>query len=155
MIIAFTGHRPAKLGGYGPSPTQERIRAALRREILALQPSGAISGVALGVDQWAAEVCNELGIRWIAAVPFGGQEQIWPAAAQARYQELLATAAKVVIVSPGGFTKKKLQVRNEWMVDRAGVLLAVWDGSAGGTGNCVLYARQRSRRIITIHAQGP
>ena len=29
-----------------------------------------------------------------------------------------------------------MQARNEWMVDQATRLAALWDGSSGGTGNC-------------------
>ena len=66
MIVAFTGHRPDKLGGY-PSPTrphdttpmQRAVVSALRERLVMLprarpgspSPTLAISGMALGVDQ--------------------------------------------------------------------------------------------------------
>jgi uncharacterized phage-like protein YoqJ len=40
-----------------------------------------------------------------------------------------------------------LQKRNEWMVDHCDLLIAVWDGSEGGTANCVRYARHHERQI--------
>jgi uncharacterized phage-like protein YoqJ len=37
-----------------------------------------------------------------------------------------------------------MQIRNEWMVDNAHIVLALWDGSSGGTGNCIKYANRKS-----------
>jgi len=149
-IVAFTGHRPDKLSGYGPSDLQNWVRYHLKQELIELNPEGCISGMALGVDQWAAEICNDLGIPWVAAIPFVGQESKWPEESQRAYWKLLATAKASCIVSPGGYEIWKLQRRNEWMVDRASVILAVWNGSSGGTANCVRYARSKNKRIVQI-----
>lgn len=46
------------------------------------------------------------------------------------------------------------QARNRWMVDRAGLVIAVWDASASGTGNCVQYAEVLGRRIMRIDPAG-
>jgi uncharacterized phage-like protein YoqJ len=43
-----------------------------------------------------------------------------------------------------------MQIRNEWMVDRCDKLIAVWDGSKGGTGNCVDYAKSVNKDIFRI-----
>jgi len=56
----------------------------------------------------------------------------------------------VVVVSEGGYSARNMQRRNEWMVDHSDKVLAVWDGSNGGTGNCVAYARSIGREIIRI-----
>jgi uncharacterized phage-like protein YoqJ len=47
-----------------------------------------------------------------------------------------------------------MQVRNQWMVDHAMVVMAVWDGKqSGGTWNCIQYARQRHRWMVQLHPQ--
>lgn len=107
----------------------------------------AISGMALGVDQWAAETCVALGIPFTAAIPFEGQESKWPWRAQRHYRELLEMAEERVVVCPGDYRPFKLQKRNEWMVDNCTLLIAVWDGSPGGTANCVRYATSIERPI--------
>lgn len=155
MVVAFTGHRPNKLGGYGPSATQDRVRAKLREVLGGLRPTWGISGMALGVDQWAAEVCVEMQVPFTAAVPFNGQESRWPEDSQRRYRELLAKASDVVVVSDGGYEAWKMQRRNQWMVDNADVLVAVWDGSPGGTANCVKYARDTRGRCKSIVSFDP
>lgn len=43
-----------------------------------------------------------------------------------------------------------MQKRNEYMVDLADIVIAVWDGSASGTGNCVRYAERCGKQIIQI-----
>ncbi len=155
MILAFTGHRPDKLGGYGSvNPLRDQIMLQVRGALIRYgfgSNDQAISGMALGFDQWAANACVGLHIPFTAAVPFVGQEASWPVDAQARYRELLGKAKKVEIVSSGGYAALKMQRRNEWMVDRCDMLLAVWDGSPGGTANCIAYARAKKKPITTIH----
>lgn len=106
-------------------------------------PTQVISGMALGWDTALAMAAIAHHIPLIAAVPFVGQESRWPPAQRLRYQKLLRRATEVVVVTEGGYAAWKMQKRNEWMVDRCDVLLALWDGSSGGTANCLTYARQR------------
>jgi uncharacterized phage-like protein YoqJ len=155
MRVAFTGHRPDKLGNYVPdSEPEKRVRASLVGCLEALkadQPDlRAISGMALGVDQWAAEVCLSLEIPFMAAIPFEGQEKIWPWSAKQRYYKLLELAEARITVCPGDYRPYKLQKRNEWMVDNCDLLLAVWDGSPGGTANCVRYATSTGRQVQAL-----
>lgn len=148
--VAFTGHRPDKLGGYDGSPLQDRIRIVLKSLLAPLQPDVVISGMALGVDTIAADVAIELGIPLIAAVPFEGQEGMWPVHSQQKYKNLLAKASEIVYCSEPGYAKWKMYHRNKWMVDHCTVLIAVWDGSEGGTKNCVDYAKKIGRSLLTI-----
>ena len=43
-----------------------------------------------------------------------------------------------------------MQKRNEYMVDLADKVIAVWDSSKGGTANCVKYAEKVGKEIIRI-----
>jgi uncharacterized phage-like protein YoqJ len=107
--------------------------------------------MALGVDQWAAHIAYKLGIPFLAAIPFEGQEKAWPKQSQLTFHLLLKMAKEKVIVSEGGYSAYKMQVRNEWMVDRCDKLIAIWDGTPGGTGNCVQYANSKNKEIIFIN----
>lgn len=140
MILAATGHRPDKLGGYGDDVLDRLRRGARRYMERRGDVSTAISGMALGWDTAWAMAAIDLGIPLIAAVPFTGQESRWPEASQVRYRELLGKAARVEIVCAGGYSASKMHKRNEWMVDHCDELVALWDGSDGGTANCVAYA---------------
>lgn len=148
MIISMTGHRPDKLGGYyTPNVVQLAVVDGLKKVFSDLKPSCVITGMALGVDQWAAEICAANGIPFIAAIPFHGQEGKWPEHAQKRYHALLAKAHKAWIISPGPYDPVKMHIRNHWMVDACNLLVAVYDGSPGGTGKCVAYAEKVGRNI--------
>jgi len=158
MIVAFTGHRPAKLPnkatGYKlPNPTYLHVCQQIDKTLRELKPDKVISGMALGVDSWAANIAHKLGIPFIAAVPFEGQEKAWPQASQNTYHALLKLASEIVIVCPGGYAASKMQTRNVWMTDRCDKLIAIWDGTPGGTGNCVEYAKSIGKEIIRINPQ--
>ena len=157
--IAITGHRPQRLWGYDMSDyhyeiLRNKIQAAVRDKIAY---SGAtsielISGMALGVDTIFADLAIAMKmkgypVKLIACIPFVGQERKWPARAQEYYRNLLSMADEIVVCSPGDYDAYKMQVRNEYMVNRCDELIAVWDGSSGGTGNCVEYAK--SKKNIT------
>lgn len=150
MIIAATGHRPNKLGGeYNHDGKYSRaIRTKMAEVIEEYKPEAVISGMALGVDTLWAMTAIVLNVPLIAAVPFVGQESHWPNESQQTYRYLLSKAHKVNIVSAGGYASWKMHARNMWMVDRCNVLLAFWDGTSGGTGNCVGYAQTRENVII-------
>jgi len=55
------------------------------------------------------------------------------------------------------YKASKMQKRNIWIVDNSDGLVAVWDGTPGGTANCVEYARNKSRetnkKIFYINPQ--
>lgn len=198
-IIAFTGHRPNKLGGYDPgNPIASRVIERLDRCIrAAVQYNGTrvfLSGMALGVDQWAAQLVSlyraelELDnpalareIKLVACIPCTWQAVIWPPESQRQWWNLLEQADKIVVCGdnmPHEITMDQLRkflgeihrrrregrdvtlskeqisrmmmARNRFMVDHADGILAVWDGSKGGTGNCVSYALKKGKPVTVI-----
>jgi uncharacterized phage-like protein YoqJ len=147
--VCFTGHRPNKIGGYNANhPQRVAVRDRLGAYIREAIDDGFdtfISGMALGIDMDAAEIVIKLReyfpqIKLIAAVPFEGQEGMWPAQSKRQWSDILAECDAVHYVCDPGYAAWKMQKRNEWMVDHAARVIAVWDGTAGGTGNCVNYA---------------
>lgn len=155
MIVAFTGHRPDKLPnketGYKlPNPTYVKVCKQIEENLIKLKPEKVISGMALGVDQWAAFIAHKLKIPFLAATPFENQESKWPIESQQIFHKLIKLAAEIVVVSEGGYAANKMQIRNEWMVDHCDILIAVWDGTPGGTANCVKYAQSVKKQIIYI-----
>ena len=139
MILAGTGHRPDKLGGYDPHAVNQVMRFA-EQVLTANKPSVVISGMALGWDIALAQAAVNLGIPFRAYIPFVGQEQVWPSASRLYYKALLAKAQETKICSTGGYTKASMQIRNQNMVDDCDVVAALWNGSPGGTSNCLTYA---------------
>ena len=145
QVLAFTGHRPDKVAAF-----EVAVRRHMFAALLAMEPREVISGMAVGVDTWAAESALALDIPLVAAIPFEGQHYRWPAEARRLYGRLLDRAARIQVVCPGPYHPSKMQARNEWMVDRAGLLLGYWNGSAGGTRNCLLYAERVKRDRLVV-----
>ncbi len=152
MIVAFTGHRPDKLGGYKlPNPTYIRVCKEIDRLLRELKPEKVITGMALGIDQWAAMIAHKLGIPFLAAIPFEKQENKWPEESQKTWRLLRKLASEEVIISPGGYSAEKMQARNQWMVDHCDKLIAIYNGDkTGGTANCINYAQSIEKEIIFI-----
>lgn len=158
-VVSGTGHRFDKLTGLGkdiyrrPAVLQQ-CQANLDRlagHFLERFEAGlAISGGALAWDMAVGRGAKARGIPYVAVIPFVGQESRWAAAQQRMYRELLDDALAVVVVSDGAFSGAKMHRRNEAMVDHADRVLALWDGTAGGTGHCVNYALRQRVRVSNV-----
>lgn len=147
-IVAATGHRPDKLGGYYRDAEKKVVQTAIKSLEL-LEPESVITGMALGWDLAIARAAYELGIPFTAAVPFKGQESRWNAATQNYYFRLLRKAAAIFYVSEPGYAPSKMEIRNRWMVDNADRILALYNGDpGGGTANCIRYSMSVNRPIF-------
>jgi len=151
IIIAVTGHRPNKLlNDYSGSG---RISLAIIDEMKGLlkqmKPHKVISGVALGIDMLWAETALEMAIPVIAAVPCANQSSRWPESSRLRYNLILNhPLTEVIMVSDGPYDDKCMQNRNVWMVDNSTALVTFWDGTPGGTKNCIDYATTKKNYPI-------
>lgn len=149
MIIAATGHRPNRLGGF-TIEVQAGLGMLALAHLTKIKPAAVISGMALGWDTAVAEAALMLGLPLTCAVPFKGQEEKWPPEQQTMYRAILSKAREVETVNPGGFEFWKMHARNKWMVDRADHMLAIWDGSKGGTCRCIEYADRKNVPITNL-----
>ncbi len=148
----FTGHRPGKLNG-----TEEKIREELRTEIANAVNSGVdtfITGMAPGVDTWAALEVLKLketnqNIKHICAVPFNGVEKNRTDELQKIFHDILNKSDDVVYIAPK-YKRWCFHARNEWMVDHANRLIAVFNGTKGGTEFTIKYAEKKNRKICLI-----
>lgn len=171
MRIAFTGHRPDKLGGYDlNSPYNLKVRKRIKDlvlKVIELKKDNKYefyTGGALGVDTIAFEVCQEIKkelegkteIRVVLCIPFEGFHKVWiNQQAKDRLQSHIDVADDIAIVDllEEYYTSElmyKYQKRNEFMVNHCDLLIAVHDGSSGGTKNCIEYAEKIGKKILTI-----
>lgn len=154
MKIAITGHRPNKLWNDYElnSIGMKKIKTTLQAMISKLKPTTMISGMALGIDTLWAELAIENQIPLIAAIPCFDHSNKWIQTSVDRYKRILeSTLTTVHYVSLAKYTPSCMQVRNEWMVNKCDLLIAVWDGTRGGTGNCVRYAEFVKNPCIIIN----
>ena len=154
MVVAGTGHRPQKLQStwsqYEPL-TLPRLTLLAQSALKKSKPVLVISGMALGWDTAIALAAINLGIPLIAAVPCLNHSFKWSQSQQDQWQYIIGKAIAVhcpdVPYSPAA-----MQIRNEWMCDRASIMLALWDGSSGGTANCLKYARGKGVEVKNLWA---
>lgn len=152
----FTGHRPEKL-----EATEGEIKTALTREIRAAISDGYsvfISGMARGVDLWAAEIVLDLrdrgeAVQLICAVPFPGFELQWERDWKEKYQSILERTDLTRTVCPR-YSKNCFQLRNQWMVDHSARVIAVYNGARGGTRNTLEYAAALGVAVVRISCGG-
>lgn len=150
----FTGHRPEKL-----TKPENKIIKELEAAVQQAVQDGYrtfITGMARGVDIWAAEIVLKLQaagqpLKLVCAPPYSGFEQVWDQAWQRRYHAVLKQADWVQFVC-AGYSKSCFQIRNQWMVDHSARVIAVWNGEKSGTQNTLHYARRRDVPVVLIKA---
>ena len=148
----FTGHRPEKL-----TRTEKDIVRDLEKEIRQAIADGLsvfITGMARGVDIWAAQIVLSLrnsgyDIKLICACPYDGFESGWSKDWQKQYKEILAAADYVKYVCEG-YSRSCFQIRNEWMVNHATRVIAVFNGEKSGTKNTIDYAAKVDVPVVRI-----
>ena len=154
MKICASGHRPNKLFKTDYYSLENRIK--LKDFAVSIisnfdpQITEIISGMAAGWDWAIAEAALQLNIPFDAYIPFAGQESRWPEDTQVQYHELLKRAEQVKNVCGNGYAAWKMQRRNEEMSNDAELVLALWDGSFGGTYNCVQYAKSINKHVMNV-----
>lgn len=160
QTCCFSGHRPQSLPwGYN----EESIECCLLKEKLHFQIKRAfqigynhfIIGMAQGIDMYAGEILISMkrihpDITMEAAIPCANQTEKWPLTARDRYHHILSWCdSKVVLCEQ--YTPNCMQERNQYMVDKSTLLIAVWNGRPSGTGKTVSYAQQKGIKVVQIN----
>ena len=148
----FTGHRPDKMK-FG----EEEVKQLLEKAIDDAISEGYvtfITGMAMGTDIWAAEIVLERkkvnkDLHLICALPHPNFESRRSMREKIRFNKIIKKADLVTEINDHYFTGC-YQVRNEWMVDRANLLIAVFNGQKGGTKNTVDYAKRKGINVVNV-----
>jgi len=148
----FTGHRPEKLH-ISEQAAKELLKTAIKQAI----KDGFktfISGMARGIDMWAAEIVIEDyafndEIKLICTSPYEGFENRWSTVEKERYQNILKKADYVKYVCEH-YSKQCFQIRNMYMVDCSTRVIAAYNGERGGTYNTIKYATSKNIKVVNI-----
>lgn len=148
----FTGHRPNKL-----KRSESEIKTSLARAIEDALTAGKrtfITGMAMGTDIYAGELVlqyreSDPSIHLVCALPHPDFEKRWSNHWQQRYNAILQRADFVKVVCPS-FSMASYQIRNEWLVDRSSLVIAVFNGESGGTKNTIDYAKAQGIKVVLI-----
>lgn len=154
ITIAFTGHRPNKLGNDYDlvSPKVKLIETQIYNTVTEIAKEDEyefIVGGALGIDTLVAKLAIKFYIPFTVAVPCRDQDRMWPQKSRDRYKDILLKAKEIYYISEE-YNNHCMQDRNKWMVDNSDILIAVWNGTKGGTANCINYAQKIGKRVIII-----
>ena len=159
MTCAFTGHRPQKLpwGSREEDPRCRALKRLLDEAVAQAAERGFrtfLCGMALGCDTYFAEAVvkrreTEPSLRLEAVLPCPEQTDRWPEADRRRYEALLMRCDGLTVLEDA-YSDGCLLRRNRAMVDRAGLLITVYDGSGGGTGSTIQYARSRGVELLPL-----
>ena len=158
---AFTGHRPRRLPfGFNENDIRcKLLKDNIRSNIMSLienkEVVNFISGMALGIDMYAAEIVLELKeyypfITLEAAIPCENQSAKWISSSVKRYNDILKKTDKITILQKE-YTPTCMQKRNKYMVDNCDYLIAVYNGKPGGTRNTLNYAERVGKEVILIN----
>ena len=156
----FTGHRPDKLpwGEEESDPRCLRLKEAVARAVEDAYVSGVrrfITGMARGVDLYCAEAVLALreaepDIALECARPCETQADSWPEAERARYQSILEQCNLETLVQHS-YDRFCMIRRNRYMVDRSGLLIAVYNGvPKGGTFQTMAYAMKKGLDTVIL-----
>jgi len=155
-VCTISGMRPQKLPGNLDScrllsRIDEEIRRSIAEGYTAFQ-----TGMAMGVDIWAADTVRNLKsiypeIRLVCFLPCETQADGWTEGWRGKYFDTLAAADDVACLQ-AHYTAGCMQRRNRKMIESSSRLIAVYDGiSLGGTAEAVHYARERGLDVVVIN----
>lgn len=159
MVIGVTGHRPSRMPhsyGYDYNNKQwMELKNKFKKLLVEFSCTEAVTGMALGVDTVFALAVLELkeegvDIKLHCAVPCLNHPNKWPEESKKTYAYILAKSDVIKIVTEEEYKPHLMQVRNEYIVDLSDIMIAVWDGSKSGTGNCVEYALKQKKKVYRI-----
>ena len=159
----FTGHRPEKLPWrYNESdPRCLDLKRRVADAVEAAYEEGFrhfACGMALGSDLYFCEAVLALrerrsGVVMEAAIPCLAQADRWSRDQRERYRRLVAACDLETVISES-YCPGCMQRRDRYLVDHASLLIAVFNGSPGGTRYTMQYAMGRGLAIVDLPPVG-
>ncbi len=161
QICCFTGHRPHRLP-WGEDESDERcirFKQTVYLQLERLCEQGCkhfVCGMALGADIILGELVVQLkkyysDILLEAALPYSGQARQWSAVQKERHQRLLQQCDLETVIQES-YSRGCALRRDDYMVERAGKLIAIYDGTPkGGTYHTLLYAIRQGLEIYQFN----
>jgi uncharacterized phage-like protein YoqJ len=160
----FTGHRPNKLpwGENEYDPRCVAVKEWLDDAVEQAYQDGYrhfLCGMALGCDLYFCEAVLRLRERHEdvileAAIPCPQQADRWSAAQQERYRRLCALCDLETVVQPF-YDRSCMLRRDKYMVSRSSRIIAVFNGTSGGTMHTLLYAIRDHLELVEFYLDPP
>ena len=159
LACSFTGHRPAKLP-WGHREDDSRcidLKRRLADAVEAAYEEGYrhfMCGMAMGCDMYFCECALALRSRKPdvtveAVLPCPTQTAGWPEAMVLRHRKLVVACDYETMVS-SEYRPGRMQRRNRYLVDHSALLIAVYDGTSGGTRYTIQYALHSGISVVDL-----
>ena len=157
----ITGHRPNRFKFPENDPRCDKIKSAIRSEIIRFYEQDGIRGVwvggAAGVDTWAAEIVLGLqqqyhDLELHVAIPFPEFGDTFAPQQKERYQRILKECTDSVVVCKA-YRPDAYKRRDYYMVDHSVCGIAVYDldkSIRSGTGMTYNYAVRKKKLPVTV-----
>lgn len=157
----FTGHRPQSLP-WGFNEQDKRcvkMKKVLKKEIVKAIKGGYdtfISGMALGFDIICAEMVLALKkkypyIKLIGAIPCKTQDKLWNEKDKLRYRECLKKLDGIKCLYDHYIGAQCMLERNCYMINNSQLVIALFNGTNGGTKKTLDYAKKQGLDIVIIN----
>ena len=156
----FTGPRPKNYPWGRDKECEAKIEEKLKIAVQEAVERGYrhfISGMAAGIDLLAAKIVLQMRgdmpkmeITLEAAIPFLFQSKRWKEETKREYEIILSQCDKVHYIADT-FSVAAYRKRDEYMVGRSSLLIAVEGKPNGGTARTVAYARRLNREIVLLN----
>lgn len=157
---SFTGHRNKIVPWLNVkgNPLNNVLYDIIREKVIQKIHEGYdyfISGMALGADMLCAHVVLDLReiypkIKLECALPCREQAEHWSLEQQEDYEDILNKSDNVHLVCKQ-YSRACMHIRNKYLADKADCLIAIWNGSAGGTKNTIALAKRKGIPIEIIN----
>lgn len=161
ITCCFAGPQPQSLpfGLNEKSTSYLRLKQVLKEQVIYLietfQVTHFISGVDLGVGQYATEIVIDLKrdypeLTLECAIPYEKQAENWTVAQRERYFSIVEHCDKETLLQHH-YTKDYMKRQKEYLINQSNYLIAVWNGKSGYICNILSFARTLKKPMIVIN----
>lgn len=149
MVVGWTGHRPDVFRD--PELARQEVERAAESLVGHWPELEFVSGGQRGVDLWvaAAAIAWSVTLRIVLPIPAPQFAQDWAPGDRRSLEDVLGRAESVEVMDrEGGEGSLAYDRRNETIVRRSGLIVAVWTGvRRGGTFYTLCAARARGLAV--------
>lgn len=108
-------------------------------------------GMSRGADFLFAEVLSKRELSWIAVIPCTDQTLFWNESDRTLHKSLIDKADNMIVLH-NKYKQGVMHYRNEYMVEKSEMLLAIYDGSVrGGTYHTVGLALKKHKKVVQFN----
>lgn len=127
MKVLFIGPKIQDLGGFEGNQLQESIRLSIvdrLKDLKSKHPNlTVVTSLNLGIEMWAGEIAQDLGIPVHTYVPFKNFQNKWPWRTKNLYNNILKHSRKRIVISEDEYSAKAFNESRVKMIEDSDLIL--------------------------------